>query len=507
MVHIGLASERPRANTAVVGTGGQIGVGDLDGTVALYDIRDPDQPKPGPTLTARGSVVDLAVTTDGTALAIADQAGTTVMRFGLEAADDGGFGFSERRATVSGGGGVAFSGDRTRLFTGTRFWDITDLTAAGGMDRSVSFSHQYSTAGDLLAAPAYSFGPVVLLRRTTPDGSVTPLGEIQFPGPDDGRKPLAVAVSPDRRLLVASTETGGRVWTLADPVRPRPAGELRVGKPLRSLAFTDRPGFLVAVDNGGEASIWEVADAASPRRVAALAPPPPPSPKPSDDGIDGWSTVDGPAGWGEIATAARAPRLVSVSADLKTVTVWDIRDPRKPRPAGTVTVQGSPTGFSMSVGALSPDGNALVAQMGGADRGLRLWDISNPSAPAPKGALTGYTQTVNRAAFSPRGNVVATVDAISQMRLWEVSDLAAPTALLSVTRGQAGHPPYLAVAFDGGGDSVYFGNEAMYSWNVADATRMSANPRAYACSIVGKGPSAAEWAATLPAVTWREVCR
>ncbi len=118
---------------------------------------------------------------------------------------------------------------------------------------------------------------------------------------------------------------------------------------------------------------------------------------------------------------------LATGSDDKTVRLWDVRDPHRPRHLGTLTGHAD---YVPSV-AFSPDGHILAT--GSDDRTARLWDIHDPHQPTPLSTLTDHTDTILSVVFSPDGHTLATASADHTARLWDIHNPHQPTPLSTLT--------------------------------------------------------------------------
>ncbi|WP_405616533.1 hypothetical protein [Streptomyces sp. NBC_01508] len=188
-----------------------------------------------------------------------------------------------------------------------------------------------------------------------------------------------------------------------------------------------------------------------------------------------------------LAVSADGRTLATGSVD-NTVRLWDMSNPSRPVPRGEPLRFGG----AMCSLAFSPDNRTLAT--GGYNRAVRLWNVADPDRPKPFGPpLPGYAKTtmaVRALAFSPDGRTLATGSSPSSgvapitdpgLRLWDVSDPARP-GLLSRTMNGAMHVEHLAFSPDGrtlltGPSSTSY----FRLWNLSDPKR----PRALGAGSTG----------------------
>jgi WD40 repeat protein len=169
-------------------------------------------------------------------------------------------------------------------------------------------------------------------------------------------------------------------------------------------------------------------------------------------------------------------RVLATASYDRTVRLWNVADPKRPKPLGK-PLTGHTSWVSSAV--FSPDGRTLASA--GDDGTIRLWDVSDPAHPSALGApLTGHAGTIYLIAFSPDGRTLASAGEDNSVRLWNLGDPAKPKALGALT----GHTAAVrSVAFSPDGQTLAAGgdDDTIRLWKVADPRR----PEAYGRVLTG----------------------
>ena len=169
-----------------------------------------------------------------------------------------------------------------------------------------------------------------------------------------------------------------------------------------------------------------------------------------------YKTILGGHDWNvrSVAFSPDGQRLASGSED-RTIRLWEVSDPSAPP-----TILEGHESWVWSV-AFSPDGQRLAS--GSEDRTIRLWEVSDPSAPPT--ILEGHENIVKSVAFSPDGQRLVSGSDDGSIRLWEVTDPSAPPTILEGHEGRV-----LSVAFSPDGQQLVSSGEdhAIRLWEVMD---------------------------------------
>jgi WD40 repeat protein len=216
--------------------------------------------------------------------------------------------------------------------------------------------------------------------------------------PSDSDSVAAIAFSRDQHIMVSASngppwEATSTLWDITDKARPRRLSVFEGGSP----ATISPDGAVVAANGFGgraQAALWDVTRPRHPARLAVLS-----------GGLSG-------ALWGE----AFSPdgRVLAVASTTGLV-LWNVTHPARPRLLRTLAAaplrldNPSPLPFGVSQNdlAFSPGGQMLASVSGSGQ--VTLWDVASPARAVRIATLAGPRDTFAALAFSPRGNLLAGV--------------------------------------------------------------------------------------------------
>ena len=369
--------------------------GETETKLALWDVRDPRDPRwqGAMDLGDRQDVVAVAYAPDGRTLAVATDNSVALWDVSDPAAP-------RSLATVPAGvegrvDSIAYAPDGKLVAAGSDegvvLWDVVDPARPrqlGGplVGRSpVAFG----VGGRLLAThdkdPNSKNQNAFVLWDVTAAAGPTRIGT-----PMTGNN-SAVAFAPKANTVATTGYDGtATLWDITDPARPTKSGDPlsgHVGFAL-ALAFAPDGRTLVTAGQDKVALVWDLTDLGQPvRRDSAAA----------------------------VADSLRYrsdSRAVASRSSDNSVALWDLGDLDRPVRQETFT-EGTST-------ELSPDGKLIAVRNGGE---ITLWDVSDIAHPVRRGPpLTGGGTP---AEFSPDGRMLITGDKDKSV-LWDLSDAEHP---------------------------------------------------------------------------------
>jgi WD40 repeat protein/transcriptional regulator with XRE-family HTH domain len=492
--------------------GGTLAAGSADRTVRLWDVRS-GRARPAGTLRGAGNtVLSVAFSPDGRTVA-AGSADKAVHRWrvadrrplrSLYGASSGvnGIAYDPASATLAAGSSdstriwsadgrrvlltlpspfpvtaVSYSRDGRLLVAAdtdgvARLWHLPGPVLTGPAD--AVFSVGFTTDGHRLAAAGGPGDSTIRLWSVADPTRPAPAGP-PFGPPAPVRLTGAMALRPDGRLVAGGASDGSvRLWQLAgDPAAP--VGILPGPRQVvLSLSFSPGGQVLAVSGSAGTVRLWDVADPARPRSLPTL--------------LGAANHAHGSA----VSPDGRV--LAAAGADAR-VRLWDISRPDHPAALGSLT---GPANHAFSV-AFSPDGRTLA--VGGADRTVWLWDVADPAAPRPIRTLTGPTNYVNGVVFSPDGRWLAAASRDKNVWLWDVTDpvRSGPAAVL----GGAGESVF-SVAFSPDGHVIAGGaaDHTVRLWQTDPAAAARA-----VCATAGDPITPDEWDRYVTGKAYRPPCR
>jgi WD40 repeat protein len=273
-------------------------------------------------------------------------------------------------------------------------------------------------------------------------------------------RPTPIAVLPDAAGTTAVTfspdghtvATGNRaknttLWEVSGATAPLVRGTL---PGVQTLTFS--PDGKTAVTSGSTVAAWDVSDPAGPVRLAPMSPL--------------LGDVEGAA----VTFHPKLP-LVAVQERSDYVTLWDLKNPAKPKRDRTeTTVNSIETDFRRM--AFSPDGTMLA--FGDSDGTTLLYALTDayPWLSSRTAVLNGRDGGVHSMAFSRDGRTLVTSGDRGEATLWNSRAAFATDAIADLTNPNPVNPAGLAFRPDGRSlVAADYPTGTIVPWDVVDPAR------------------------------------
>lgn len=243
-----------------------------------------------------------------------------------------------------------------------------------------------------------------------------------------GKELYSVALSPDKGLVAAGSESEVLIWHRDNPVQPDVVEGY--GRYVYSVAFSADGSTLASGDEDGGVRVLDVASGefvwaqeqdgeGHTEGVYSVAFSPDGQFVASgsyDRQVKLWNASNGQlrdarAQGGRIASVAfdRTSRLLASGSHDNTVSVWNLRTGESKQLYGSTS--------SVESVAFSPVADLLAA--GGLDKLVRVWNVNSGEE---KWKRPGHEYLVRSVAFSPDGATVASASWDKTVRLWDADD-------------------------------------------------------------------------------------
>ncbi|MEV5956599.1 helix-turn-helix domain-containing protein [Streptomyces sp. NPDC051987] len=399
-----------------------------------------------------------------------------------------GEGAASQSSTLRGGPdavtSVAFSPDGHTLATGSNHgevvrWDLyrhqnavavpvpvrsprpAEAVTAAAAGSTVAVTHDDGTV-DLIGLGTPGAAASMRTLRTSPGDPVT-----------------AAAFGPEDAVLATGAASGRVTLSDLDPEHPHAVSHWQAGAtPVRALAAappTAGGTSLLAVADGTTLTLWNIGDAAHPRRLSVL--PAPRSPISS------------------LAFAAGG-RQLAVGDDRGDTTVWNLAAPEHPRSKGSFTLPEQAVVLST---AASSDGTRLA--VAASDGKTYLLTVDAAARPHLEATLPNATTQVS---FVPGTRMLVCLTTDGAPVVWDVSAPKDARPLFTV-HGGTGDTKALALTTDGGTLVTIGAQGGIRAWRLSDLiphTRLAP----HACLLTGGSLSHAQWTHYAPGLPYESVC-